>query len=467
MKIKAHILLIVVLTIQQTDIYGQNNIGGVLSSDTTLALANSPYVVTNNLLVQQSVKVIVEAGVQLLFNQGIYLQVDGELQALGTSVNPITFTKNNTATNWAGIKFSPTSVDYDTITGNGSILTYCVIEHTYDVSSIFDAITVNSTNPEISNCEIRNFDSGVYLQGAVRFLNNKIHDGNWRLLYSNGTDSLNPALISGNEIYNYPGNNGAAVTLRNTKFINNYIHDIGDVTAVIIMDNGEVSNNLFANNSNVGLVIVEGTNPTITCNTFLNNRISVVMTCERHPNFINNNFLDYQDYHVYWTTFYFPFNNNTCTLPPGSGTYATVDFSNNYWGGLTNSQIDSAIWDFNDDFSNKVLINYSPVLNDTVNTIGCSSITLLGLKDSNIGHPINIRVYPNPFSDFTIMEFENTRKEKSILTIYNTIGQLVRQIDNISNGQIRIERGNLTNGLYFFQLRTDSEIVGNKKLIIE
>ena len=78
-----------------------------------------------------------------------------------------------------------------------------------------------------------------------------------------------------------------------------------------------------------------------------------------------------------------------------------------------------------------------------------------------------IKVYPNPFNAYTTIEFKNLKKEKHTLTIYNSLGQLVRQFDNISNGQIRIERDNLTNGLYFFQLRTDSEIIGNRKFIIE
>jgi len=76
-------------------------------------------------------------------------------------------------------------------------------------------------------------------------------------------------------------------------------------------------------------------------------------------------------------------------------------------------------------------------------------------------------VYPNPFSAYTFIKFENHKKEKHTLTIYNSLGQLVRQIDNINEGQVKIEKKNLTSGLYFFQLRNDIEIVGNGKLIIE
>jgi len=85
-------------------------------------------------------------------------------------------------------------------------------------------------------------------------------------------------------------------------------------------------------------------------------------------------------------------------------------------------------------------------------------------KSNNIG---NINVYPNPFSAYTFIEFENYKKEKHTLTIYNSMGQLVRQIDNINVGKVKIEKKNLTSGLYFFQLRNDVEIVGTGKIIIE
>jgi len=96
---------------------------------------------------------------------------------------------------------------------------------------------------------------------------------------------------------------------------------------------------------------------------------------------------------------------------------------------------------------------------------GCDTVT--ALFESVIENNYKIIIYPNPFNNSTLIEFENRKNQKYTLTLYNSIGQIVKQIDNITTGQIRIERDNLTNGLYFFQLRTDSEIVGNRKFIIE
>ena len=105
------------------------------------------------------------------------------------------------------------------------------------------------------------------------------------------------------------------------------------------------------------------------------------------------------------------------------------------------------------------------IVNNTamVDSVLCTTV---GIQEKN--NPMkNVYLYPNPFSAYTLIEFKNLKKVKHTLTLYNSLGQIVRQIYNITTGQIRIERGNLTNGLYFFQLRTDSEIIGNRKFIIE
>ena len=78
-----------------------------------------------------------------------------------------------------------------------------------------------------------------------------------------------------------------------------------------------------------------------------------------------------------------------------------------------------------------------------------------------------IVVYPNPFKNSTTIEFKNEKQEKYTLTIYNTTGALVRKIDNITAGKIKIERENLKSGLYFFQLVNNTKRVGTGKIIIE
>ncbi len=76
-------------------------------------------------------------------------------------------------------------------------------------------------------------------------------------------------------------------------------------------------------------------------------------------------------------------------------------------------------------------------------------------------------VFPNPFDQSATLQFENSQNKKYTLTIYDSEGRLVSTIVNTTSDKIEIERNDLTNGLYFFQLRTDKEIRATGKLIIE
>lgn len=76
------------------------------------------------------------------------------------------------------------------------------------------------------------------------------------------------------------------------------------------------------------------------------------------------------------------------------------------------------------------------------------------------------RVYPSPCSDFTVFEFEYNKNKKYTLELFNSIGQSVEKINNIPTNQIRIERGNFKNGLYFIQLKQENKIIATEKLVI-
>ncbi len=78
-----------------------------------------------------------------------------------------------------------------------------------------------------------------------------------------------------------------------------------------------------------------------------------------------------------------------------------------------------------------------------------------------------LSIYPNPFNGSTTVQFENSGKENCSLTLYNTYGQIVRIINNITTDKIEIERNNLSCGLYFLQLRMDDTIRVEGKLVIE
>ena len=149
------LILTFILTVYWLNNFAQTYIGGVLSNNTTLTLENSPYIVTNNLLVQQGIKVTIEPGVEFRFNDAIYFQVDGTISAIGTPRNPIKFTKNTTANDWGGIDFTDLSEDYDSTSGSGSIMSYCIIENTGFYGYRWYSLHTIMCSPLVSNCEFR------------------------------------------------------------------------------------------------------------------------------------------------------------------------------------------------------------------------------------------------------------------------------------------------------------------------
>jgi hypothetical protein len=74
---------------------------------------------------------------------------------------------------------------------------------------------------------------------------------------------------------------------------------------------------------------------------------------------------------------------------------------------------------------------------------------------------------PNSFDDFTILEFSNPDYRKFILKIYSPTGQIVQTVYNIYTGKVRIARGNLSSGIYYFVLSGHSKIFASGKFIIK
>jgi hypothetical protein len=74
-------------------------------------------------------------------------------------------------------------------------------------------------------------------------------------------------------------------------------------------------------------------------------------------------------------------------------------------------------------------------------------------------------VFPNPFSSYTTFE-TNKILINATLIIYNSFGQQVKQIKNISGRSIILERDNLPGGLYVIRLCENNKTISTKKIII-
>lgn len=103
----------------------------------------------------------------------------------------------------------------------------------------------------------------------------------------------------------------------------------------------------------------------------------------------------------------------------------------------------------------------------------CGSDTYCEMVDvsTEIGelknNQLKLFIAPNPFDTFTSITFDNVKKEKLNLQLLNVLGQMVLQINNITDSNVQINKNGLPNGLYFIRLLKDSQVVGTDKLMIE
>ncbi len=81
---------------------------------------------------------------------------------------------------------------------------------------------------------------------------------------------------------------------------------------------------------------------------------------------------------------------------------------------------------------------------------------------------MNVSVYPNPFSDFAVLEFTPTANEVYTLTIIDVQGRVVQNYSNISSGRVFIEKKNLNAGMYFFELlKSKTKIQARGKIVLK
>lgn len=199
------------------------DVGGPIDADTTWTLAGSPYIVTSPVLVMEGVTLTIEPGVTVKFASHKALQVAGELIAMGTSNQPITFTSNvGTAPgDWDYILFTDSSADavYD-VSGayqSGSILSYVVIEYaggaTVDNNG---ALRLDAAAPFITHSTIRHSASaGIMAYNSpttLKMTHNSIMDNAGIGVYVTSATSveITDSTIAGNNT-NAEGGGGGGI----------------------------------------------------------------------------------------------------------------------------------------------------------------------------------------------------------------------------------------------------------------
>lgn len=306
------------------------SISGTFTSDFTLIKNNSPYNLTGNIIIAEGATLTIEPGVTV--NMGFYrIDVNGTLNAKGTSTDKIVFQTNN---QWFlnQIRFLASSSSWNEQTGQG-----CIIENAI-LNCI--AVNINGASPKIADSQISHRmeirggspiiinnnislsgEDGVeVISGIPTILGNTIVGNGFGMgIYGSGSPVIVNNFISTFDV-------GIETHLGNFQITDNVI--TGCRVGILVTSSGTIPirRNLINNNTEYG---ISGGNALIDSNTITNNKIGI-----HNPDYgsiiSNNNILG----------------NSVNSITTAA---EDIDATNNWWGTTDLDVINQMIYDKKDD----------------------------------------------------------------------------------------------------------------------
>ena len=293
----------------------------ILLADTTWNLAGSPYLVKQAVFVDYDVTLTIEPGVEIIFFPETYMQVRGNVRAIGTAQNRISFSGLAESRAWDGIQFRD----------DNNVLEFCDIterltfgwnsnNNRIENSTLTEVHFAGSSNNRIENNSLIGIDFTDGSQNIVRsnIINGGMREWNWsptigiRVRWSQHIEIVDNTIIN--------TDTGIFVSGYNLNIRGNTIkqNDVGISAAV---GRGQIEHNNIVDNR-IGIQVSGGT-PYVENNSILNNtEFNVVNGVSGHMR----------------------------------------NFTNNYWGTTNRAEIAASIYDFWHNPTNRGRVYFEPFL---------------------------------------------------------------------------------------------------------
>jgi len=398
----------------------QTNVSGGIYTNTIWTKVNSPYIVTDTVVVFPNVTLTIEPGVEVRFDDTKKLEVRGHLNAAGIIGDSIVFTSsslNPVKGSWQGI-------DLGGATPGTAIFDFCIFE--YAVFAVDIEWGWGGNGPiSVSHSRFSENERGTYGYGNfILSIDNCYFEKNGTAVSSAYTRVTNSTFVN---------NTYGAYQVENLSVFNSSFcgHDIA-----IRASDGPIRHCTFNDNN----VAIEPYFPleNIDSNIIVGNLIGVKLSTRNLG--INNTIC-----------------NNTTYNVQNQGT-SNLSITNNCWCSTDSAYIASTIEDGYD--------NVTIGLLDFSSFINCDSSAIPTITDcSNILTKINnpimsdifqiIKIYPNPVQNNLKFSFSSTFGNSIGLQyqIINTLGAIV-SAGNTTAANFNVDVSALHTGVYFIRLNS-------------
>jgi hypothetical protein len=373
-------------------VQGGTSVGGIVGDNTTWTEANSPYLITEDVFIDENIALTIEQGVEVrvVGDYGIFLSSNSTLQAFGTNENSVTFTSHMSSSPgaWKGILITA---------GTDSRVYLNYTEITLAEKAIGFLVSGEITNSVVT---IENSRLSDNIQGVGLYTGYTVD--NATIVVKNSTIHKNSIGINLHSPFF-----GSELSIFNNSVINNIIGFCLD-DGVHQNTNVNIQMNLFvANDFGVQIGDTEsglslGSPVYLLQNSIAGNRIGIhvklFFLSAGGELFINSN-------NIYSNVDY------SFQVAAVSGIYDEYNATYNWWGTTNTTIIDRLIYDFYDDFTLGEVI-YLPLLNQSnadAPTIPSVAPEIYTFNISVETQDFNITIFSN--STISNFIFNQTSKE--------------------------------------------------------
>jgi hypothetical protein len=91
--------------------------------------------------------------------------------------------------------------------------------------------------------------------------------------------------------------------------------------------------------------------------------------------------------------------------------------------------------------------------------------SLIGAVEFNGSDPKSLNIYPNPISESTSVKFFNPANDVFRMKITDPKGRVIKQSENITGSEIKIEKKDLKSGVYFVEIKGEDRTYRGKVVV--